>query len=315
MLMVQDFIDLFRREKQGHLGKYVYEYRSDIYESILNQEDYYPFHIESSLVSKYAKNIIAHLGKIRCVLELGPGSERPINYKTVPLLKEFIKTGIHPAYWAIDTSKLYADQACALIQKTIPSISTQSYCSDFSGEFGLLPLGYISGPKLIVCFGQSIFANNAPEISEIILKNIAAIMRPDDYLLIGLDMTRDQQKIEKAYNTDLGQQLLFNAFFYLQKELNPKGFDPEKFQHQYTWNTLKNRVELSFIALGDQQFELDKQFIHIQQGDQFVLMYSYKPDFLEIVELLTVSGLSVTSGFIDEVKNDQYSFLLVKRTL
>jgi L-histidine N-alpha-methyltransferase len=315
MLRVQDFVDLFRREKQGHLGKYVYEYRPDIYESILNQESYYPFHIESFLISKYAKNIITHLGKVGCVLELGPGSECPINYKTVPLLKEFIKIGVYPAYWAIDTLKLYADQACALIKKTIPSISTQSYCSDFSGESGLLPLGDISGAKLIVCFGQSIFANNAPEISEIILKNIAAIMRPDDYLLIGLDMTRDQEKIEKAYNTDLGQQLLFNAFFYLQKELNPKGFDPEQFQHQYNWNTLKNRVELSFVALSDQQFELDKQYIHIQQGDQFILMYSYKPDFLEIVDLLTVAGLSVVSGLIDEVKNDQYSFLLIKRTL
>ncbi len=313
MSVAQDFLDLFMHKRQGHIGKYVYEHRPDIYDQILHQDTYYPFVTESRLLKEYSTTIAQQLGHIDYVLELGPGSSRPIQHKTIPLLSEIVKTNISPTYAALDHTKFYADQACLIVKDALPFLKTQGYHVDFSNSESFTTIKDLKGRKLYICFGQPIFANHDRQAAKDILTNIAQVMDTDDLFLMGIDFTRDLEKIESAYNTRLGSNLLLNAFYYFQETLRPNGFSIDLFKHHYHWNTDQTRVELSMVATQDQKFEFENQTISIKSGQKFTLMYSCKPNLSMIIDMLKDLGLIPMMQDLDQIRDGNYIFLLLKK--
>lgn len=310
MPIAQDFIDLFTLKRQGHIGKYVYHFRPHIYEEIIRQENYYPFRIEQKLIEKYAQNIVMSAEDIDQIIELGPGSRHPVIKKTIPLLSAFAQQGITPNYSAVDTTKIFADQACQIIEESIPEMITQSYHLDFSDLYLLKDL---TGKKLAICFGQPIFANNDDGAAQKILKDISQFMNHGDLFLLTADCTQDEPILLQAYDTKLGKELLLNALSYLNDSLQPHGFDPAAFDHNVYWNPLKHQIELSLVATKNQNIEILQQLVQIQRGQKYTLLYSRKPKFSTIIDRLAKVGFAPLDQKIYESDQKNYHILLMQK--
>jgi uncharacterized SAM-dependent methyltransferase len=313
MTITHDFVDLFTHQRQGHIGKYVYEYRPEIYNQILCQDSYYPFATESYLLKKHSAILAQQIGKVDYVLELGPGSKRPIQHKTIPLLTEILKENLNLTYGALDHSKFYADQACQIVKEAIPTLKTKGYNIDFSNESSFSEINRLTGCTLFICFGQPIFANHDINSAKNILRNISNAMNHGDCLLMGIDFTRDINKIEAAYNTELGAQLLFNAFYFFQETQKPTGFNANLFEHNYNWNSDLTRVELSLVATQPQKFKINTMLIEIEAGQKFTLMYSCKPNLSTVLTAANEQSLFQDPENIDLIREGDYLFLLLKK--
>ncbi len=112
--ITQDFELLFLKQKNGHLTEYVY-YGEDFFEELITKnKNYYPFYAEVELIKQYADSIARILGQNKNIVEIGPGSERAINNKTIPILKELQHVKSHTA---IDLHLVYAQKAAQYVKQ------------------------------------------------------------------------------------------------------------------------------------------------------------------------------------------------------
>lgn len=296
MSIEQDYIDLFSMARKGHMSKYVYMYRPDIYERILNQESYYPFKMERDLLVQRSSYICKHFKNIGHVIEFGPGSCTPVLSKTVPFLHALKSHVGPPVYTAMDSTLEYAEQACFLVSKNIGDIKTHSLEIDFlspNNSYHFRDHENIVGNKLMICFGQPIFANNNDADTGVLLKNINHILNKGDYILFGLDQNKDERLLKKAYDTKLGYELLLNTMYLLKSTFHLEDFDPEKFSHVYQWDDKQNKVELSLRSTARQYISIGKHNLAIEEGQVYNILNSKKPPLDAVEKFLTRENLMI----------------------
>jgi len=294
--MEQDYIDLFLHKRKAHMAKYVYMYRPQIYEEILKQDAYYPFKMESDLLIQFSEKICKNLPDIRQVLELGPGSQSPIKLKTVPFLTALKTQTRSLTYKAIDSTLEYAEQACHIVKDHFKSIPTQALEIDFLSLNAFQKIQNAIQPndkKLMMAFGQPIFANNNDHDMGILLDNIARFLNKGDYLLFGIDTNKNETLLEKAYNTKLGYELLLNVMYFLKTKLDLKNFHPEAFDLIYKWDSQNRAVGLFLKATTQQIIKIQSQELIINKGQEYNLLNSRKPPIETIEKLLTQKNLII----------------------
>ncbi|WP_010302144.1 L-histidine N(alpha)-methyltransferase [Candidatus Odyssella thessalonicensis] len=296
MNLEQDYIDLFSQKRKGHMGKYIYMYRPAIYDEIIKQDAYYPFKMESELLIQMANHICENFENVRHVLELGPGSRIPILSKTVPFLKT-LKSKIGAfTYTAVDSTLEYAEQACALVEQNIDNIKTNPLEIDFlqPNAFDTARSGdHPHHNRLMICFGQPIFANNDDNDIEILLRSIGRFLNQGDYLLFGVDKNNDEVLLESAYNIKPIQELLLNSMYHLKLTLNLESFDPEAFKLTCKWDNKENKVELSLKATTQQIIKIREQELLIDKGQQFNILNSRRPVIEAIRKFLAQENLII----------------------
>ncbi len=317
MTLEQDYIDLFSYRRKGHMGKYIYMYRPAIYDEILKQDAYYPFKMESDLLIQTSNDICKNFENVRHVLEVGPGSCIPILSKTVPFLKA-LKSQTGPfTYTAVDSTLEYTEQACALIEQHLDNIKTNPLEIDFlhPNAFDKVKNGeHPNHNKLMICFGQPIFANNNNNEIEILLKNIGCFLNQGDYLLFGIDTNHNETLLRKAYNTKLTHDLLLNSMYYLKFKLNLEVFNPEAFNLKYKWNTKEKKVELFLKATAQQIIKIREQELLIDKGQEFNILNSRRPFIETIREFLAKENLTIKNVISSATdKNNTFSIVIAQK--
>ncbi len=295
MSFEQDYCDLFLRKRSGHMGQYVYMYRPHIYEDLIKQDVYYPFKMESDLLIQRSLDMCKNFKNVKHVLEVGPGSETPIMAKTIPFLRALKSHVDSFIYTAVDATREYAEQASKLVNHHLEGIQTQALEIDFLTSNAFQDIKKDNHPddkKLMICFGQPIFANNTDSDIKKLLKNIAQFLHEGDYILFGVDTNYDEALLEGAYDTKLGGERLLNAMYYLKCTLQLNDFNPEAFDYVCKWNNNEKKVELSLKAITKQAIKIGDQEIIISEGQEFNLMNSRKlpinmiKGFLEKVDIV-----------------------------
>lgn len=317
MTMEQDYIDLFSRKRKGHMGKYIYMYRPAIYDEILRQESYYPFKMESELLTQMSDNICKNFENINHVLELGPGSQIPILSKTVPFLRA-LKSQIGPfTYTAVDSTLEYAEQACTLVGQYFDDINTEPLEIDFlqSNAFnGIQKETHPNYNKLMICFGQPIFSNNNDNDIVTLLRNIGQFLNPGDYLLFGTDTNHNKLLLEKAYNIKPVHELLLNSMFHLKSKLNLKDFNPEAFNLACKWDGKEKKVELSLKSTIKHIIRIREQELVIDKGQEFNILNSRRPLIKTIGKFLKKENLIMQNVITSDVdKNNTFSIVIAQK--
>jgi len=138
------------------------------------------------LLIQVSEEICTNFKNVRYVLELGPGSHTPIISKTVPFLRALKKQVDLFTYMAIDSTLEYAEDACRIIEKHFTGIKTQPLEIDFLSQKAFEKIEkdiHLNNKKLIVGFGQPIFANNNDSDIEMLIKNIGSFLNKKDFFL------------------------------------------------------------------------------------------------------------------------------------
>ncbi len=264
--------------------KYFYDERgSQLFDQICDLDEYYLTRTELAIMERYATQIAAQIGPGVMLIEYGSGS----SVKTRILLDHLPAVN---AYVPVDISRAHLQQTCRNLAIGYPEIEVLPVCADFTAEFDL-PTPQSEPTHCAVYFPGSTIGNFAPEEAERILQQISTLCGTGGGLLIGIDLQKDHEVLEAAYNDSQGVTAEFNLNLLrrINRELD-SDFRLDAFQHCATYDAAKGRIEISLRSLRQQDVSIAEQTFEFAENELICTEHSHKYSVLGFSQLAAQQG-------------------------
>lgn len=281
----EEFVAGLRSEPRHIPCKFFYDARgSELFEQICELPEYYPTRTEVEILEEHADPIARSVGPRALTVEYGSGSGRKTE-----LLLEMIDS---PAgYMPIEISIAALEHCYDSLTASFPELSIVPICADYTTSVEL-PDELPPADRRIVFFPGSTIGNFEPDDARRFLSQTAKLVGDDGGLLIGVDLIKDREILEAAYNDSRGVTADFNLNL-LRRANNELGadFDVDGFRHLAFFNGAENRIEMHLVSERDQQVRIDDDVFVFEDDEHLITEYSYKyrPDDFE--------SLAATAGF------------------
>ncbi len=297
-------------------SKYLYDTQgSQLFELITEQPEYYPTNTELRILEQKARPLINSISKDIVLIELGSGSSKKTRY----LFDEILKRQPKLFYFPIDISITFLGNIVNdlesrnknLVVRGIPDeyINGIKECNQILFENNI---SFDTFSRLIVFFGSSI-GNFEPEQARDFLKHLRLNMHDKDFLLVGFDLIKQVDIIERAYNDKAGYTSRFNLNLLnrINKELGGN-FELDKYFHHAFYNKQENRIEMHIKSKLDQKISISgsEQTFYIKTDETIHTENSYKYDKTKIEKLASRSGFTIERTFSD--KNQWFDLVLLR---
>ena len=223
-------------------SKYFYDDRgSELFEAITRLTEYYQTRTEEALLASVADDLIAWTQPEELV-ELGSGAGR----KIVLLLEAMRRAGLPRRIMLFDINASFLRQAATRLQRVDPAVDVRGAVGDFTAD--LAALGDGSG-RLAILFGGTI-GNFHPVDATAFLRRLARQLTPGDRFLVGVDVVKNRDRLEAAYNDAAGVTAEFNRniLHHINRKLDAD-FDVESFEHVAFWDAKRQWIELRLRAV------------------------------------------------------------------
>ena len=272
--------------------KYFYdEAGSRLFEEICDCEEYYPTRTEVNILRENIDDIVAILGKDCLLIEPGSGD----SYKVRLLLD-----ALRPiAYLPIDISKRYLQGEAQKLAAEFTWLNVHAICADFTGK---LELPYhVESTNKVAFFPGSTIGNFAPDQAIKVLEEIKAMVGENGGLLIGVDLQKDSDILDAAYNDREGYTAQFNKnlLVRINRELGAD-FNIEQFRHHAFYNEKESRIEMHLVSLQDQQVNIDDQTFLFKKDQSILTEYSHKYSIEGFQQLAEQAGFKSVKTWTDK---------------
>lgn len=278
---------------------------SRLFEIITAQPEYYPTRIEAGLLKRHASEIREITGP-RTLVELGSG----YSVKTEHLLSAYARDDDETRYVPVDVSVAALQEASRSIQENFDAVRFTGINGTYASA---LPILRQLSPQLVVFLGSTIGNFNEAE-STAFWRSVAGHLPSGDFFLLGVDLVKDPDILEAAYNDAAGVTARFtkNYFARINRELG-SDIDVDVIEHQATWNPAQQRMEIFSTFRETQSVRIEPlglTFV-IQKGERILLEISRKFRVDVLVEELRRYGFEVRRTFCDEP--EWFGLLLLER--
>ena len=260
---------------------YLYDARgSELFEEITTLDEYYQTRTEIGILRDCAQEWTASLEPDTLLVEFGSGS----SIKTEVLLSA---AETITAYAPIDVSPAALAGAQERLAKRFPALKVQPIVGDF--RTSSLPRAFAHVPHAGFFPGSTI-GNWSPEEAKELLRAFARILGAGSQLLIGIDLSKDPDRLIAAYDDARGVTAAFNLNLLtrINRELGGN-FDLDSFQHLARYNAQLQRIEMHLVSLQAQAVTIGNQTFHFAKDETIHTENSYKYT-LEKFRLLVNSG-------------------------
>jgi len=310
----QDFIDLFTKKKNAHIGKYIYMHRPEIYDQIADRASYYPYRVERSIIANCAESMVSNIKSVSNVIEIGPGSESPIMAKSVPMIAAMQKIFDIKKYTAIDLSKEYASNACDIISQKFDNLTADAIIADFNIKNELTKINVCATNNIVMSFGGTLISAGTEDDVENGLENISNILASGEYFIFGVDLTNDENALAAAYDTNLSYELLLNAMYGIKDAINDSHFDARAFDFVFEWDKSCMTVKFSLRANKSQKICINNHDILINKDDEFHMLNSRKTSASQVESRLQKFGMTIEDSFeLKEYLNSKFAILKIRK--
>ncbi|NEQ97437.1 MAG: L-histidine N(alpha)-methyltransferase [Cyanothece sp. SIO2G6] len=292
----QDVIDGLTQSQKTLPPKYFYDdYGSQLFEKICELPEYYPTRTEAWILNEYADAIAHHTGPCD-LIELGSGSST----KTRLLLDAYQRQGEALYYQPIDVSAgILAESA----QQLLMDYSTlQVY-----GQVGTYEqaLANLSEPHLdhrLVFFLGSSLGNFSPVECDRFFAQVADVLAPGDFFLLGIDLEKEATILEAAYNDSQGVTAAFNL--NMLTHLNQRfggNFDNQNFYHQAIYNKNAAQIEMHLHCKIAHSVDLENLDLTVPfaEGETIRTEISRKFNLNTMQQYLQEKGLATINSWTD----------------
>ncbi len=174
---------------------------SELFDRITAQPEYYPARAERSILNRYSPEIVSESGAEELV-ELGSG----VASKTRALLYAMAGAGTLDRYVPFDIDDSVVEACAEELHRILPGMDVHGVVGDFGRDLEHLPRGE---HRLIAFLGGTV-GNLYPAERTSFLARVREQMGSSDYLLLGMDLLKDQEVLEAAYNDAAGATAEFN---------------------------------------------------------------------------------------------------------
>jgi uncharacterized SAM-dependent methyltransferase len=143
--------------------------------------------------------------------------------------------------------------------------------------------------------------NFQPHDARDFLCRIADGLGDDDGLLIGVDLKKDVDVMEAAYNDAEGVTSAFNKNLLrrMNRELDAT-FDLDRFEHLSVWNEEEGCVESFLLSREEQSVTVAGRAFSFEAGETIHTEYSYKYTIDEFADLMAEAGFAVETVWTDD---------------
>ncbi len=240
--LADDVLDGLTRPFKELPPKHFYDARgAELFDRICELPEYYPTRAERAILERSADEIAAITGAVELV-ELGSGTAA----KTRVLLDSLHSAGTLRRYVPLDVTESMVRDCARELTAEYPGLRVHGVIGDFERHLDLVPPA--EGPRIVAFLGGTI-GNFPPGSRRRFLRQIARLLGPEDYLLMGTDLVKDPDVLEAAYDDAAGVTAEFNrnVLLVLNRELDAD-FDPEDFEHVALFDRRHEWIEMRLRA-------------------------------------------------------------------
>lgn len=302
----KELLDGLERTPPNIPCKFFYDARgSALFETICALPEYYPTRTEVGILESNAGKISRAVGPDARVIEYGSGS----GLKTDMLLRMLDSPS---AYIPIEISVSALRSCYQSLSESFPDVPIIPICADYTRSVAL-PSDLPPAERSIVFFPGSTIGNFEPDRARDFLAGTARLVGGDGGVVIGVDLVKDPDVIEAAYNDSQGVTADFNLNLLRRanRELDAE-FDLDSFEHRAVFNPDASRIEMHLVSQRAQKARVGERSFDFDRGDHIVTEYSYKyrPDDFEA--LASAAGFEARNMWTDE--DDLFSVWYLERS-
>jgi dimethylhistidine N-methyltransferase len=267
---------------------------SDIFDEICDLPEYYPTRSEKEILTQNAFEIARLIGPDALILEPGAG----VGEKIRLLLPYFDSPA---GYVPIEISKETLMDMSSEIASIFPEVNLYPVCADMTQEFSLGDLQITEASKKVIFFPGSTIGNFTPSEASSFLRRMGKLVGKGGGLLIGVDMKKDFETLNRAYDDSQGVTASFNL--NLLSRLNSEihtDFNSDFFRHRAFYNSKLGRVEMHLESLRDQSVHINGNEVFFKRGETIHTESSYKYSLEEFTKLCESAGWSPVKNWQDQ---------------
>ncbi len=279
---------------------------SRLFDEITRLPEYYLTRTEAAILERHAGRIVDRTGAAELV-ELGSGTST----KTRILLDAMAAAGRLRRYLPFDVSEPVVRAAAAALAASYPELEIHGVVGEFDRHLDRIPPGE---RRLVLLIGSTIGNFELPEAAAL-LRKIAEPMTPGDWFLLGVDLVKDVDLLEAAYNDGQGVTARFNLnILEVVNRTFGGDFPTELYEHRAFYNPEREWIEMRLVARRGHRVRLDdlELEIEIEAGEEILTEISSKYR-REVVEgLLSGAGFELRDWLADE--EELFALALARRT-
>jgi L-histidine N-alpha-methyltransferase len=270
-------------------SKYLYdEVGSALFETICVLPEYGLTRADARLLEKHAGEIVGRLPSPIRVAELGSGSGKKTRW-----ILEALSRRQKTYYYPIEISPS-ALAACAKELGQIDLVSVVGHEQPYLEGLRAVAEGRGEQDHLLVLFLGSTIGNFDRDAGDEFLREMRAILRPGDALLLGTDLEKSVELQLLAYNDPAGVTAAFdlNLLARINRELGAD-FDLAHFQHEARWNSAERRMEMHLRSTRRQTVHVPAASLRFMLDEDETIWtessHKYKAD--------EIQGMAARTGF------------------
>jgi dimethylhistidine N-methyltransferase len=278
---------------------------SRLFEAICQLPWYSITRAEMRLLERHASEVLAETGPLARIVELGCGSGQ----KLATLLGGRPVAAAEVDLHLIDVSRSALDESVRTLERLD---GVHLLTDEASYEVGLSHLRDRSGHgRTLVLFLGSNIGNFDPPGAHEFLREIRAVLRKGDRLLLGADLVKPEPVLRLAYDDPLGVTAAFNRnlLVRINRELDGD-FDLPAFSHRASWNGHESRVEMHLVSRRRQDVHIPAAGLRItlQRGESIWTESSYKYTIDGLTSLIQGTAFQPIRHWIDG--EDRFALIL-----
>ncbi len=279
---------------------------SALFEQICALPEYYPTRTEHAILASNAREMIDSAGKNLALVEFGSGSSS----KTRLLIEALLDRQPALHYLPIDISADFLRQSCYALLDDYERLTITGIAAEYSDGIRALPAP--DSPRLFLFLGSNI-GNFDRDEAEAFLQRIRQQMKPEDRVLVGIDLIKERSILTAAYNDSTGVTAAFNKnlLVRINNELGGK-FALDAFEHEAPYVESESRIEMHLVSCRKQSVPIAylEQSFNFQKDERIHTENSHKYTLDSFSELCTPACLKTEAYWMDE--RNWFAVLLLK---
>jgi len=287
---------LRRRPKQLPSAYFYDEEGSRLFRRIMALPEYYVTRAESEILTTHAVRIAAACASRRVTLvDLGAGD----GTKTSVLLESLAVACTELVYAPVDICAEALTELEVAHARRHPQIPVASFVGDYAEGLAAVGKRFQDHVRVALFLGSNL-GNLPPEEALALLGTWRRALRPGDLLLLGLDLMKDPELLQAAYDDAEGVTAAFNLnlLVRMNRELGAD-FDPSSFRHYARFDPRRNAMESYLVSTRDQLVRVGGECIGFAAWEAIQTEMSCKYRESDVEAFARTVGLSPVAWFYD----------------
>lgn len=261
-----------------------------LFEAITALDEYYPTRTEASILERHGDALAQACGLGHTLVDLGAG-----NCAKAARLFDVLRPS---RYVAIDISVEFLRHSLQALQARYPLLPMLGVGTDFGAALQLPPQAG-EGTRLMFYPGSSI-GNFAPLQAERFLRRVREAA-PGGALLIGVDLIKPPELLQRAYDDALGVTAAFNLNLLRHvNRLLGSDFDVAQWRHVAWFDAACSRVEMHLEARAELQVRWPGGCLRRRAGERVLTEIACKYRVEDFDALLRRAGYVHTRCWTDD---------------